>query len=142
MINRKAAQAYAQIGLETSVAAASPERLVVLLYDGAIGAIGEASAHLAARSIAGKGAAISRAVAIIDQGLRASIDMARGGKIAEQLASLYGYMCRRLLTANIANEQAGFDEVVALLKELREAWMAIDSRSAARPQTAVEAAFA
>jgi flagellar protein FliS len=107
------------------VAAASPHRLILMLYDGAIRAIGDAGAHLAAGRIADKGAAISKAIGIIDEGLKASLDRTKGGAMTEQLHELYDYMNRRLLLASLRNDSGGLVEVAGLLTELRGAWAAI-----------------
>lgn len=117
-----AAKAYAQIGVETGVHAADPVKLVLMLYDGALLAISDAQRHMAEGGIAAKGQAVSRAISIIDGGLRVSLDTSRGGAIAVQLHELYDYMGRRLLLASLRNDPAGFAEVAGLLRELRGAW--------------------
>jgi flagellar secretion chaperone FliS len=125
MLPLRAAKAYTQIGVETGVAGASPHSLILMLYDGAKQAIAEASGHLDAGRIADKGRSMSRAIAIIDEGLKGCLDPA-GGEVAAQLSQLYDYMCRRLLLASLKNERAGLDEVSQLLDELRGAWSKID----------------
>jgi flagellar protein FliS len=117
-----AAKAYAQIGVETGVHAADPVKLVLMLYDGALLAITDAQRHMAAGGIAAKGQAISRAISIIDGGLKVSLDTSRGGAIATQLFELYEYMGRRLLLASLRNDPAGLAEIAGLLRELRSAW--------------------
>ncbi len=141
MFQQRAAQAYAQIGLETGVAAGSPHRLILMLYDGAMRAIADASAHLAAGRTADKGASLSKAISIIEDGLKGSLDVARGGPIAPQLGELYDYMNRRLITASIRNDASGLAEVRSLLGELREAWSGIEP-SATDPHTASATATA
>ncbi len=131
MFPQRAAQAYAQIGLETGVAAASPHRLVLMLYDGALKAIAEAMDHAVTGNVAGRGAALSRALSIIDEGLKTSVDVAAGGVIARHLVDLYDYMTRRLLLASIRNDAPMMGEVAGLLRELREAWASIDQPAAA-----------
>ena len=76
---------------------------------------------------AAKGRAISQAIAIIDSGLRASLDKTAGGEIAVSLDALYEYMSNRLLIANLNNDPAILEEVSNLLSQLREAWEAIGS---------------
>ena len=73
--------AYAKVGLETNISSASPHKLIVMLYDGALVAILKALANMKAGNIAEKGKAISHAIAIIDNGLRASLDREAGGQI-------------------------------------------------------------
>jgi flagellar protein FliS len=117
-----AAKAYAQIGVETGVHAADPVKLVLMLYDGALLAITDAQRHMAAGGIAAKGQAVSRAISIIDGGLKVSLDTTRGGAIATQLFELYEYMGRCLLLASLRNDPAGLTEIADLLRELRSAW--------------------
>ncbi len=134
MLPLRAAQAYSQIGVETGVAGASPHNLILMLYDGAIQAIAEARGHLAAGRIPDKGRAMTRAIAIVDEGLKGCLDPA-GGEIAAQLSQLYDYMCRRLLLASLRNDVAGLDEVSRLLAELRGAWSRIDPTAQPAPTT-------
>ena len=129
----RAAKAYARIGLETGVFAADPHHLIVMLYDGALTAIADADTHLVANRIADKGRAISKAISIIEEGLRGSVDSAQGGPIARQLVELYDYMNRRLLYASLRNDRAALAEVARLLAEVRGAWMDIAIRPATTP---------
>ena len=141
MLPLRAAKAYTQIGVETGVAAASPHSLIIMLYDGARQAIAEARGHLEAGRIAERGRSMSRAIAIIDEGLKGCLDPA-GGDIAAQLGQLYDYMCRRLLLASLNNDSAGLDEVSRLLDELRGAWAKIDSPPRSAVATNVSRPFA
>jgi flagellar protein FliS len=133
-----AAKAYARVGLETGVSSADPHQLILMLYDGAILQVKKAQTHLQARDIAGKGQAASKAIQIIEEGLRASLDRKVGGAIALQLDSLYEYMCHRLLLSNMGNDPIGFSEVGQLLSDLRDAWASMgEKQAAAKPQPAV-----
>jgi len=127
---RTGANAYANVGLETGIAAASSHKLIVMLYDGALVALLGAKTNIAAGNIAAKGSAISKAIAIIDNGLRASLDKEAGGEIAVNLDSLYDYMSRRLLHANLKSDVPAIVEVHRLLSDLREAWVSIDDKVA------------
>jgi flagellar protein FliS len=128
MVTAHAAQAYARIGLETGVAAASPQRLVVMLYDGALAAIADGRAHMVAGSTAPKGRALGKAIGIIDEGLKAALDPSQGGAIARQLMDLYDYIAQRLLLANARNDVGLLDEATRLLGELRDAWASLAAR--------------
>ena len=125
---QRGVNAYAKVGLETSVISASPHKLIVMLYDGALAAIKSAASHMAAGNIPEKGAAISKALDIINNGLRASLDKKAGGEIASNLESLYVYMSHRLLTANLENKLSMLDEVQSLLADLRDAWTQIGEK--------------
>ena len=127
----KGANAYATVGLETGVVASSPHKLIVMLFDGALVAIRNAGTHMKAREIEKKGNAISKAIMIVENGLRASLDKEAGGQIAVSLDALYDYIGRRLLVANMTNDSAILDEVHALLADLKGAWDAIGDQQAA-----------
>ena len=133
--SRVAANAYANIGLETGVVAASPQRLIIMLYEGAELAVRMAIRHMKEGDIAKKSAAITKATTIILEGLRAALDP-QGGEIAQQLDALYDYMIKRLMLGHIKNETAPLEEVLGLLQELRGAWQAIDTVGRAAPANA------
>lgn len=119
------ANAYAKVGVETGVAAASPHKLIVMLFEGAMVAVASGIQHMQSGDIAAKGMAISKAISIIDNGLRASLDKKVGGEIALNLDALYEYMSSRLLIANLKNQPKILEEVYQLLKGLKDAWEAI-----------------
>ena len=117
--------AYAEAGIAAKVQTASPHLLILLLFEGAASAISMARLHLEQNDLAQRGKYISQAIDIISNGLKVSLDMETGGKLAEQLAALYDYMCRRLIAANIGNDAAALDEVARLLEEIHSAWREI-----------------
>ncbi len=123
--SQSGANAYATVGTETGVAAASPHELIVMLFDGAIVSLKSAIQLMNAGDIPGKGSAISKAILIIDGGLRASLNKTAGGQIAINLDSLYEYMSLQLLQANLKNRLELLHEVLALLEDLRSSWNAI-----------------
>ena len=125
--------AYSKIGVETGVLAASPHKLIVMLFDGAIVALSNALAQMQAGDIPSKGKSISKAIAIIDNGLRASLDKRVGGEIAINLDALYEYMSRQLLMANLHNDESKITEVQILLRDLKGAWEAISPSDTMSP---------
>lgn len=120
-----AIKAYAKVGIESSVTAADPHKLISMLFQGALQAIANAKGAMLRKDIPAKGAAISKAILIIDDGLNASLDKNVGGELAQNLGSLYEYMTLRLLNANMKNDVAILDEVTRLLTDLKEAWDSI-----------------
>ena len=127
--NKRALNVYSALEVETGVASASPQRLVIMLYDGALKSIYAAKAAILRGDTASKGAAVSKAISIIDEGLRAALDPDAGGEIAGNLAALYDYIASRLLHANLKNDQDALDECARLLAELRGAWEELEQRS-------------
>ena len=127
---RNAASSYNQMRVESGVAGARPIDLVVMVYEGAIEALGRAATEMRNGDIEAKNRTITRAIRIIDEGLRAPLDL-RAGEIAGNLADLYDYMTRRLLQGSARNDAAILDEVRGLLLELKSAWDEIVARGGA-----------
>lgn len=125
------ASVYAKVGIETGVIAANPHKLIVMLFEGVQAALNNALQHMEGGNIAEKGMAISKAIMIIDNGLRASLDKSVGGEIAQNLDSLYEYMSTRLLQANLKNDPQVIQEVSALLLDIKGAWESIDPQAKA-----------
>jgi len=119
------ASAYARVGVETGVMGANPHRLIAMLYQGARQAIAQARLHLQQNNVGPRCEAVSKAIAIIGSGLRASLNKEVGGEVAERLDALYDYMMRRLLEANVQQSEAMLVEVDRLLATLEEAWVGI-----------------
>lgn len=114
--------AYAKVGIETGVIAADPHKLILMLFDGALLAISSASVQMREGQVPEKGKSISKAIEIIDGGLKASLDFETGGELASRLGALYDYLCARLLFANLRNNEAALREVAGLLQEIKGAW--------------------
>ncbi len=126
---------YRQVDVSTSVSQADPHQLIQLLYDGAIAAIFQARHAIATQDIEGKTTTISKAMRIIDEGLKAAIEPGDNPELSENLRGLYDYMLNLLLRGNLNNDEAPLAEVLKLLGELRSAWAEISpaTRAAARP---------
>lgn len=133
---RSGANAYAKVGLETGVIAASPHKLIVMLFEGAITAINNGMTHMKAGQFEEKGRAITKAILIVDEGMRASLDKKAGGEIAVNLDALYGYIIQCLLRANLRNDQAQLEEAHKLLSDLKSAWDDIGDKVGPGAQTA------
>lgn len=131
-VMERAASTYATLDVEGGVLGASPQVLIVMLYDGAIRAIVAARAAAEGRDYAAKGQALSKAIGIIDEGLKPALDLEAGGEIAANLSDLYEYMTRQLMLANLRNDVAAMDEVVRLLRELKSAWESLVSTQVGR----------
>lgn len=123
--HRSQTAAYHRVNVETGIAAADPHRLVAMLYDGAIDAISAARGALQRGDVPGKGAAISKAVRIVEEGLRGGLNPQAGGQLADNLGALYAYVTRRLTHANLHNDDAALRECIELLTPLRDAWKMI-----------------
>ncbi|RUR69198.1 flagellar export chaperone FliS [Variovorax guangxiensis] len=130
---RTGAGAYARLGVETSVMSASPHQLITMLFDGAKTAIGMARHHMAAGDTEAKGNAISKAIGIVDNGLKAGLDAQAAGEagaeLVANLSALYDYIVQRLFRANLHNDVLALDEADRLLENVASAWREIDDRA-------------
>ncbi|NLZ12078.1 flagellar export chaperone FliS [Neopusillimonas aromaticivorans] len=132
----RSVQAYANIGLETEVLSAPPERLITLLYDGALAAIAKARLYMDSNNIAGRGTSISKAIDIIESGLKASLNLEAGGELAKNLSETYDLMVRNLLLANLNNDKEKLQLAETMLKEIADAWKtSVDRPKSATPAT-------
>ncbi|EPJ9671203.1 TPA: flagellar export chaperone FliS [Citrobacter freundii] len=132
MYTASGTKAYAQVSVESGVMSASPHQLIEMLFDGANSALVRARLFLAQGDIAAKGEALSKAINIIDNGLKAGLDQENGGEIADHLSSLYDYMIRRLLFANLRNDSQAIEEVEGLLGNIAEAWKQISPKASSQ----------
>jgi flagellar protein FliS len=110
---------------EASVMTASPEQLVVMLYDGAGRFLRQAEGTMnGGGSWLQASQKLSRAEAIIDE-LLATLDM-DAGEIAERLQAIYVFCKTRLIEARLERDPGRVDQVARLLAELRDAWATIE----------------
>lgn len=103
---------------------ATPHQLVLILIDAAIISVETARNAMVQQHVAEKGEAISKAIDILS-GLMESLDMEQGGTISHNLMSLYEYMQHQLLKANLYNRVDFLNEVLKLLSEIHDGWVAI-----------------
>ena len=118
---RTALGAYKATKTSTVIDDASPHQLITMLIDGALERVSTARGAMGRGELASCGESIGKAISIVDS-LRVSLDLEKGGQIAQNLASLYEYMTRRLLEANRTKDTAMLAEVAVLLKEIKAAW--------------------
>lgn len=122
MYSASGSQAYAKIGVESSVMSANQQQLITLLFDGAISALVRARLFMQDNNIQGKGNSISKAINIIEGGLKQGLDEQSGDDLTDNLLGLYSYMVRRLVQANLRNDVEALEEVEGLLRNIADAW--------------------
>jgi flagellar protein FliS len=114
-------KSYRQIATQT----APPGQLVLMLFDGALHALDRALVGFNYTDISERNSTIhnnlQRAVDIIRE-LNCSLDLEAGGQLASTLRNLYAFFERRLLESNLKKSRQGIDEVIPMLKQLRDAW--------------------
>ncbi len=121
MYAAKGTQAYAQIGVESAVMSASQQQLVTMLFDGVLSVLVRARLFMQDNNQQGKGVSLSKAINIIENGLRVSLDEESKDELTQNLIALYSYMVRRLLQANLRNDVSAVEEVEALMRNIADA---------------------
>lgn len=122
MYGAKGTQAYAKIEVESAVMSASQQQLVIMLFDGALSALVRARLFLQDGNIPAKGLALSKAINIIENGLKVGLVDNNGDELTQNLIALYAYMVRRLLHANVNNDASAIEEVETLLRNIADGW--------------------
>ena len=106
---------------KTQVTTASREKVLLMLYEGAIRFTKHAQVAMKQKKIAEKGKYISKATAILSE-LMATLDFKAGGQLAVDLENLYVFMIDKLIEGNIKNDYECLVTVEKLLMTLYEAW--------------------
>ena len=101
---------------------ASQQQLVTMLFDGVLSALVRARLFMQDNNQQGKGVSLSKAINIIENGLRVSLDEESKDELTQNLIALYSYMVRRLLQANLRNDVSAVEEVEALMRNIADAW--------------------
>ncbi|KGR80607.1 flagellar export chaperone FliS [Ureibacillus manganicus] len=113
--NNAAFNAYQQ----NSVTTASPGELTLMLYNGCLKFLTKAKMAIDANDIQEKNTNIQKAQAIIHELM---VTLKTDQEVGQQMLSLYDYMNRRLMEANINNNKEIIDEVIGLTTEFRDTW--------------------
>jgi len=112
---------YTNQYMTNTVNSASPEQLMLMLYDGAIRFITLGIQAIENGMIDKRAYYINKTSAIVSE-FAATLDHNQNAKLAEDLDSLYGYMLRRMMQANLKNDADALIEVKNLLTDLRATW--------------------
>lgn len=130
-VSSRSASAYKRASVDASVEMADPHQLVALLFAALERHLGAAKLHMQAGDVAGKCKQLGAAIRILEEGLIAPLDMAKGGELAINLKSLYEYCVGRLVMANAKSDPAIVDEVARLIEPVASGWKQINSQGPA-----------
>ena len=128
-VSSRAANAYRQVGVQSGLESASPHRLIQMLFDGLLQNLNTAIGALQRGDIELKGQQIGRAVRILEEGLKGGLNREQGGELAANLGALYDYCVQRLTVANLRNDVAAVEEVLALMSPVAKSWQEIGASS-------------
>lgn len=130
-------KSYRKIATQT----APPGQLVLMLFDGAIRSLDRALLGFDHTDIGQRNATIhnnlQQAVDILRE-LNCSLDLESGGQLALTLRNLYTYFERRLIESNLKKSRKGIEEVLPMLRQLRDAWFNMLSGAGPAPSETTE----
>lgn len=121
----------------TQAQTSSPLELVVLLYDGALRFLADAERAIETNNLPARAVAISKALAIVNE-LQSTLDLAKGGAVAEELDRLYDFIQDRLLRVTRDHDGTALADAQRVLSSLADAWRTVAAQPNGAP--AVEAA--
>ncbi|PKL13412.1 MAG: flagellar export chaperone FliS [Spirochaetae bacterium HGW-Spirochaetae-6] len=119
---------------ETQILTASPGKLIVMLYDGAISSMQAACEFITKKEHYDKAnSQLIKAQEIIGE-LLSSLDLKVGGDFASKMQSLYAYMIKRLMEANFKKDKEPVLEVLKYMQDLRESWAIAAQKTGSDPK--------
>lgn len=135
MMKQKFLNQYQATSLQTGMENATPYKLVSMLYDGIMDNLALGKGAMQRKNHELKAEKLNKAILIIGS-LRAELDIKNGGEVAENYEALYNYINRKLLEASSKNDVLILEEVIKLVRELRDAWalMPDNFKNASRSQ--------
>ncbi|MGQ0501673.1 MAG: flagellar export chaperone FliS [Panacagrimonas sp.] len=119
-----ALQQYQNASNSSAAHSASPHQLIGMLLAGALDRIASARGCIARGDISAKLRYLGNTIVIVEH-LRVCLDPKAGGQVAANLSALYDYMVRKLVRANVENDDAALGEVASLLRTIKQAWDAM-----------------
>jgi flagellar protein FliS len=120
-----AAKAYGEVALQSGIAASSPHKLVDMLFDGLIDSINRGRGAMARGEVEEKGKALGKAARILEEGLKAGLNLEQGGELADNLRNVYDFCIIELTHANLKNDEKKLLEVLKVIEPIASAWKEI-----------------
>jgi flagellar protein FliS len=128
MYSQRGAAQYRAVRSHGLVADATPSRLVQIMFEHILSELATAQGcmeriknNMPLGEVVAKGKSLGKAIRLINQ-LNATLDMERGGQIAENLRALYLYMLERLTVANVTNDARIVAEAASLVRKVKSGW--------------------
>ena len=126
-VGSRSVNAYKRVSVESVVSEATPHHLIEMLFEGLLNNIGAARSALARGDIKVKCEHIDKSVRILEEGLKDSLNLAKGGELAANLLSLYDYCVLNLTLANLHNDDALMGNVSQVIAQIADGWKQIGS---------------
>ncbi|MCD6449927.1 MAG: flagellar export chaperone FliS [Thermotogaceae bacterium] len=116
------------------VRTASPAKLIELLYQRAVELLKSAEKFVTNKEYIKANENLKKAQDIVTE-LNLSLDMEKGGQIAQNLRALYNYMFKKLVDANVKKDAEAIKEVRGMLEELLDTWREVMKKAGNTAET-------
>ena len=118
---RGSLQSYRKVALESTIAVASPHKVIQMMFSGALERLAQGRYAIEQNNLDLKGVSLGKAIGIV-AGLNSSLNMDTEGEIAANLNALYDFMLQKISQANMNNDINAIDEAASVLRIIKEAW--------------------
>jgi flagellar protein FliS len=135
----RAASAYRNIGIETRADKHDQYEVALLMFEAVLESLSAAQGAIDGGDVVSKVKHIDKAIRVLQDGLRTSLDLDNGGELAANLDALYDYAVLQITTANLRNDKAQLAAVANLIRPIAEAWRDIRPTPAAHNTGAAQA---
>lgn len=102
----------------SNITTATPEKLMIMLFDGAIQFLQKAKTAIEEKNLAERSANIESARKIVRELMR-TIDLENGNDVSKALFRLYNKMAMKLIKANVSRNSDLIDEVLEDMTNIR-----------------------
>ncbi|GIU20159.1 flagellar export chaperone FliS [Shewanella sp. MBTL60-007] len=123
---RGSLQSYRKVSLDSSIAVASPHKVIQMMFAGALERLAQGRYAIEQNNLELKGVSLGKAISIV-AGLNSSLNMEAEGDVAGNLSALYDFMLQRISDANVNNDVKAIDDASDILRTIKEAWDTIPS---------------
>lgn len=120
-------KAYQKVNRDSSLSAADPHAVILMLYNGLLESIAIGKGAIERKDLALKATSLSKAVNILNS-LQSSLDNDSEPEISQNFSTLYGYCVEQVMAASVALDTNILDQVIELLSPLRDAWQNISEQ--------------
>jgi flagellar protein FliS len=121
-------KAYKQVNLHSNLLESNPHQVILMMLDGALQSISVAKGAIERKNFELKSESITKATNILDA-LRGSLDFECEPKVSENFDVLYSYCIETLNKVSLDLNISAIDEIVDMLKPLRDAWAEMSEES-------------
>lgn len=122
---------YQKVNRESSLLAADPHTVILMLFDGLLDNMSVAKGAIERKDLVLKSEKLTKSINII-RSLQSSLDSESEPQISENFSTLYSYCIEQLIDASVSLDTSIIDSVAGLLKPLRDAWRDISEADKAK----------